>query len=200
MLREESFHLGTGNNGLRRIVQAGKVPNAIVQKYLNKWIATAYDLFGSSHSSSAHWAYVWGLKGRVDEEVNQDEADLDQLNEYNRTLYHAEVTDLVSRFNKMIAPGETPFRVPDVKFHRAIGEYAGKPYSVTGDLLSPEAYDRHLQDALRTRGSVRIQLRESGIRPAGPLKRHRGRAPAQAWNQDGADQQQRENPANQSAL
>ncbi|MDZ4805247.1 MAG: Phenylacetic acid catabolic protein [Candidatus Eisenbacteria bacterium] len=148
MLREESFHLGTGNNGLRRIIQAGKVPNAIVQKYLNKWIATAYDLFGSSHSSSAHWAYVWGLKGRFDEEVNQDEADLDQLNEYNRTLYHAEVTDLVSRFNKMIAPGETPFRVPDVKFQRAIGEYAGKPYSVTGDLLSPEAYDRHLDDAL----------------------------------------------------
>ena len=29
---------------------------------------------------------------------------------------------------------------PDLKFHRAIGEFAGQPYSVTGELLSPEGY------------------------------------------------------------
>src|SRR5207249_2500719 len=31
MLKEESFHLGTGNSGLRRIVQAGKIPIPILQ-------------------------------------------------------------------------------------------------------------------------------------------------------------------------
>jgi benzoyl-CoA 2,3-dioxygenase component B len=148
MLREESFHLGTGNNGLLRIIQAKRVPNRIVQKYLNKWISTAYDLFGTSHSSSAHWAYVWGLKGRFDEETNKSDADLDQLNEYNRSLYHDEVKNLVLRFNRLIEKDEAPFTVPDVKFHRAIGEYSGKPYSVTGELLSPEAYEKHLYDVL----------------------------------------------------
>ena len=148
MLREESFHLGTGNNGLRRIVMAGRIPNHIVQKYLNKWISTAYDLFGQSHSSSAHWAYVWGLKGRFDEELNQAIPDMDQLNEYSRTLYHEEVKGLVSRFNKMIGPDDEPFYVPDMKFHRAIGEYVGQPYSVKGELLSPARYEQHLLDVL----------------------------------------------------
>ena len=70
MLREEAFHMGTGNDGLRRIVQAGVIPGWLIQKYLNKWISSSYDLFGTDHSSSAHWAYVWGIKGRYDEPKN----------------------------------------------------------------------------------------------------------------------------------
>ena len=46
MLKEEAFHLGTGHMGLKRIVRAGGVPPALMQKYFNKWISTAYDLFG----------------------------------------------------------------------------------------------------------------------------------------------------------
>src|SRR5580704_2272174 len=37
MLREEAFHMGTGNDGLRRIVEAGVIPGWLIQKYLNKW-------------------------------------------------------------------------------------------------------------------------------------------------------------------
>ena len=44
MLREEAFHMGTGNDGLRRIVEAGVVPGWLIQKYLNKWISSSYDL------------------------------------------------------------------------------------------------------------------------------------------------------------
>src|SRR3989449_1310192 len=62
MLKEESFHLGTGNNGLLRIVKAGKMPPEVIQRFFYKWIPTAFDLFGQDNSSSAHWAYVWGLK------------------------------------------------------------------------------------------------------------------------------------------
>ncbi len=72
MLKEESFHLGTGNNGLLRIVKAGKIPPEIMQRYFNKWIPTAFDLFGTDNSSSAHWAYVWGLKGRFNERETGD--------------------------------------------------------------------------------------------------------------------------------
>ena len=34
MLKEESFHLGTGANGLRRIVKQGVIPCELLQKYL----------------------------------------------------------------------------------------------------------------------------------------------------------------------
>src|SRR5439155_574001 len=73
MLKEESYHLGTGNNGLLRIVKAGRMPPEIIQRFFHKWIPTAFDLFGTDNSSSAHWAYVWGLKGRYDERDNQTE-------------------------------------------------------------------------------------------------------------------------------
>jgi benzoyl-CoA 2,3-dioxygenase component B len=148
MLREESFHLGTGNNGLRRIIQAGRIPASIIQKYFNKWIPTAYDLFGQSHSSSAHWAYVWGLKGRYDEDKNDRPADKEQLNEAARALYHHEVRGLVDRFNKMLPPGAEPFVTPDLRYNRSIGEFAGAPYSVTGELLSPLKHEQHLKDTL----------------------------------------------------
>ena len=67
MLKEEQFHLGTGHNGLKRILRAQKIPVPLIQKYFNKWIPAAYDLFGTDHSSSAQWAYAWGVKGRFDE-------------------------------------------------------------------------------------------------------------------------------------
>jgi 1,2-phenylacetyl-CoA epoxidase catalytic subunit len=38
MLKEEAFHLFTGQSGLSRTVKAGKVPVEILQKYLNKWL------------------------------------------------------------------------------------------------------------------------------------------------------------------
>src|SRR2546422_5295142 len=53
MLKEESFHLGTGNNGLLRIVKAGKMPPEVIQRFFYKWIPTAFDLFGTDNSSSA---------------------------------------------------------------------------------------------------------------------------------------------------
>src|ERR1700690_4293045 len=106
MLREEAFHMGTGNDGLRRIVEAGVVPPWLIQKYLNKWISSSYDLFGTDPSSSAHWAFVWGAKCRSDGPKNPDEAKVDELNDYNPQLYREEVAGLIERFNGSLKPGE----------------------------------------------------------------------------------------------
>src|SRR6266404_7510447 len=125
MLREEAFHMGTGNDGLKRVVEAGKIPAWLIQKYLNKWISTSYDLFGTDNSSSAHWAYVWGIKGRYDEPKNEVQADLADLNDYNRKLYRDEVAGLIERFNHALRPGEPKLYAPDLKFNRAIGRYSG---------------------------------------------------------------------------
>ena len=159
MLREEAFHMGAGNDGLRRVVEAGVIPQWLMQKYLNKWISSSYDLFGTDHSSSAHWAYVWGVKGRYDEPQNQQEADLDDLNDYNRHLYRKEVAGLVERLNGFLRAGEPRFYTPDIKFNRNIGRWVGQRFHCqTGEALSDSAYEQHLQEVLPSAEDKKLLL------------------------------------------
>jgi benzoyl-CoA 2,3-epoxidase subunit B len=146
MLKEESFHLGTGHDGLKRIVRAGVVPLNIVQKYINKWIPVSYDLFGVDHSSSAHWFYVWGLKGRYDEAQTQQDVDLARMNEHNRELYYQECLKLIDQINKYVPAGQPKLYVPDLKFNRHIGEFADMSYSVTGELLDPRNHEEYMRE------------------------------------------------------
>ncbi len=149
MLREEAFHMGTGNDGLRRVVEAGVIPRWLMQKYLNKWISSSYDLFGTDHSSSAHWAYVWGIKGRYDEPQNEAVADLDDLNDYNRHLYQKEVSGLIERLNTFLKPGENKFYTPHIQFNRNIGRWAGKKFHCeTGEPLEDRGYEQHCEECL----------------------------------------------------
>ncbi len=149
MLREEAFHMGTGNDGLRRVVQAGVIPSWLIQKYLNKWISTSYDLFGTDHSSSAHWAYVWGVKGRYDEPRNQSLPDLDDINDYNRHLYRDEVAGLIARLNASLAAGNEPLYAPDIKFHRMIGRWSKQKFHAkTGEALGDREYEEHAREVL----------------------------------------------------
>ncbi|MBI4466951.1 MAG: phenylacetate-CoA oxygenase subunit PaaI [Acidobacteria bacterium] len=154
MLKEESFHLGTGQDGLRRLLQAGRIPPAIVQKYINKWIPAAYDLFGVDHSTSAHWFYVWGLKGRYDEHQASAAADKERLNEHSRELYRQECERLIGQLNRLIPDEQPKLYVPDLKFNRRIGDYAHQPYSVTGERLAAEDYEKHRQQVLPSEGDL----------------------------------------------
>jgi len=149
MLREEAFHMGTGNTGLQRIAEAGVIPSWLLQKYLNKWISSSLDLFGTDHSSSAHWAYVWGLKGRYDEPKNEASPDLDDINDYNRALYWEEVAGLVKRISASQKPGSIELFTPNIKFNRNIGKWKEQKNHVrTGEPLSDAAYEAHLKEAL----------------------------------------------------
>jgi len=150
MLKEEFFHMFTGHTGLTRILRAGKIPLPIIQKYFNKWLSTAYDLFGTNNSSSANWAYVWGLKGRIDEHEASVPAQKDKLNDLARSHYLVECGKLIDQLNQLIPEGQAKLYAPDLKFNRSIGEYVGQPYSVTGELLSTDAYERHVAETLPT--------------------------------------------------
>jgi benzoyl-CoA 2,3-epoxidase subunit B len=150
MLKEESFHLGTGNNGLARVVKAGKVPIPIIQRYYNKWLPTSFDLFGTDHSSSAHWSYVWGLKGRYNERSAGADAQKENLNDSARRLYYEEVLKLTETLNKSISEGQPKLVVPNLKFNRQIGEYAGKCYDIAGNELTREEFDAYLPTVLPT--------------------------------------------------
>jgi benzoyl-CoA 2,3-epoxidase subunit B len=148
MLKEEAFHLGTGHMGLQRVVKKGIVPIEIVQKYINKWLPTAYDLFGTDHSSSANWFYVWGLKGRYDEHDRAEPLDKEHLNELSRKLFHQESQKLVEQLNRVRPQGAAELVCPDMRFHRAIGEDAGATFDIHGRELSPVDYRKHLEEAL----------------------------------------------------
>ncbi len=149
MLKEEAFHLFTGQSGLIRILKAGRIPVEIIQKYLNKWIPTAHDLFGKDRSSSVLRFYRWGFKGRFDEDrASPPPADPETLNENARTLYHREVETIVDGFNQLLPADGAKLYVPDIRFNRKIGEFADRPFSVGGDPLSAGEYERHLAQIL----------------------------------------------------
>ena len=172
MLREEAFHLGTGYSGLKRILRAGRVPVEVIQRTLNKWVPRAFDLFGTDGSSSAHWAYVWGLKGRVDEARATTPADRDRLNETAREQYRRECVEIVGRLNRLL-PWESPkLYLPDPCFNRQIGRFAGEPYGADGRLIDDAAYPEYLDRVLPTeedRALLADLSEETGwIAPKGP--------------------------------
>jgi benzoyl-CoA 2,3-epoxidase subunit B len=150
MLKEESFHLGTGNNGLRRILQAGRIPTPVIQRYYNKWLPTSFDLFGTDRSSSAQWAYVWGLKGRYNERDAREPADKERLNEASRELYRQEAAKLTDLLNKLIPEDRPKLQVPDIRFNRQIGQYAGQHWTVDGRPLAADEYTSYLPTVLPT--------------------------------------------------
>jgi len=135
MLKEESFHLGTGANGLRRIIKAGVIPLDMLQRYFNKWVSTAHDLFGTDTSTSAEWAYVWGIKGRWDERKKLEEGQeviKENLNEESRGHYHDEIAAEVEKMNGLLPEGAAPLYVAHENFNREIGSCAGGRYTVEG--------------------------------------------------------------------
>mgnify|MGYP001599559882 FL=1 len=148
MLKEESFHLGTGANGLRRIVKKGVIPCALVQKYVNKWVSTGLDLFGTDDSASAQWAYVYGIKGRYDEREAAGAADREHLNEASRDLYFQELSEEMGRISKARKEGEPALYIPSDKFRRGIGKYAGKNFTVEGEPF--EGNDQEWEEYLIT--------------------------------------------------
>ena len=159
MLREEAFHMGCGNDGLARVVKAGRVPAWLIQKYLNKWISGSYDLFGTDHSSSAHWTYVWGIKGRYDEPKNQSEPDMDDINDYNRHLYRDEVAALVSRLNTYMAQGVEPLYTPHLQFNRNIGRWAGQKFHPnTGEMVEDKEYAQQIESWLPTEADKNLLI------------------------------------------
>jgi hypothetical protein len=135
MLKEESFHLGTGANGLRRIVKQGVIPCAFLQKYVNKWVSTGLDLFGTDDSTSAQWAYVFGVKGRYDERESSEEADRLHLNEASREFYFQELRDEMRRISTARKEGEPELFIPSDRFNRGIGKFAGKRYTLDGEMF-----------------------------------------------------------------
>ena len=161
MLKEESFHLGTGANGIRRIVTQGTIPCALIQKYVNKWVSTGLDLFGVDESTSATWAYVYGIKGRYDEREATVPADRDHLNEESRAHYFDELNLEMERINARRKEGQSALFIPSDKFNRSVGKFHGKKHDLHGTPFegSDEDWKEYL-DSVLPNDEDEAQLRE----------------------------------------
>ncbi|HTW82904.1 MAG TPA: hypothetical protein VMD91_02410, partial [Candidatus Sulfotelmatobacter sp.] len=135
----------------------------IQQKYYNKWISGSLDLFGTDHSGSAQWAYAWGIKGRVDEDKASHAADREHLNERAREQFYAEVQATVDRVNEVNA-SKTAFYVPDMRFNRRIGAFAGKHYAADGRELTAAEWETYAPTVLPNEADE-IALKEFFKRP-----------------------------------
>ena len=93
------------------------------------------DRFGTDESTSAQWAYVYGVKGRYDERESEQEADREHLNEASRGLYFDELKAEMVRISKGRKEGEPELYIPSDKFNRGIGKYSSEMYTVKGEDL-----------------------------------------------------------------
>jgi hypothetical protein len=80
-------------------------------------------------------------------------------------MYKQEVDNLLEQVNRQLPEGAPRLVSPDLKFHRGIGKYAGQTYSVTGDPLTAQEYEKHLSETLPTpeeQKQVADMMREPG--------------------------------------
>jgi benzoyl-CoA 2,3-epoxidase subunit B len=145
--------------------EVGGIDLATIQKAVNYWYTYSLDLFGGEISSNAADYFAAGLKGRYQESKLEEHTARDQVKEItviengrltnrevplrnamNEVLREAYITDCergVSRWNKTLAEHGLPDRIvlPNRRFHRHQGEYAGHHFDFQGEPIGKEQFE-----------------------------------------------------------
>jgi benzoyl-CoA 2,3-dioxygenase component B len=149
------------------IRKLGVIDLPTMQKKANLHFSLSLDLFGNEISTNAANAFHAGLKGRFREDkidddhqlengtypvlrlvdgaiVNQDTPALSALNMRLRDDYVADCNAGVGRWNRVIDKFGIPFQIklPNVAFHRHIGEFAGIKADFDGKLLNDAEWEK----------------------------------------------------------
>ena len=139
-----------GGDDPAAVRNAGAIDLPTLQRYINFWFSSSLDLFGAEISSNAASYFATGLKGRPDETRFADHLATDQtlrieapdgqggvtaedvamrsaMNEVTRAAYVRDCDVGVQRWNRLLteAGNDFRFRLPSIRFHRAIGVWAG---------------------------------------------------------------------------
>ncbi len=153
----------------------GGVDFATIQKYITYWFSYSIDLFGSEVSSNAANFFASGIKGRYREEeldidhvaltgtyrmstpvdgrlVDQDVPVRNAMNELLRNAYIEDAEKVVVRWNRAMEEVGTTFRVrlPNPRFFRRQGLYAGLPFDFEGNLISAGEFEARKTEWLPT--------------------------------------------------
>jgi benzoyl-CoA 2,3-epoxidase subunit B len=153
----------------------GGIPLEIIQRYINFWYSYSLDLFGGEISSNSADFFAAGLKGRYKEqEQYEDHRAVDQnfhmtvveggvlkdrevalrnaLNEVLRTEYVKDCEKGLARWNKILKDEGLSERLtlPNTRFHRHVGEFAGHFFDIAGNLITPEQFEQQRSEWLPT--------------------------------------------------
>ena len=145
----------------------GVIDLPTVQKKANLHFSLSLDLFGNEISTNAANAFHSGLKGRFREDkidddhqlengtypvlrlvdgkiVNQDVPALSALNMRLRDDYVTDCTAGVGRWNRIFEKYGIPFQIklPNVAFHRHIGEFSTIHADFDGNILSDAEWEK----------------------------------------------------------
>ena len=151
----------------------GAIDIPTIQKHLNQWFSLSLDLHGGEVSSNAASYFANGLKGRAKEETFDDDHILREsayrmeffedgqsqvkdvlmrnaMNEVLRDWYVGDCAAGVERWNRILEQHglSDRLRLPDRKFNRNIGMYAGFSFDPNGVPVSQKAWDEHKFDWL----------------------------------------------------
>lgn len=175
----------------------GGINLATVQRCFNFWAPRIYDLFGSDESVRAADAFFAGIKGRVNESNCDEHVQLegtvsierrvpgrsgefeavevpvkDALNGVMRQAYLHEVTQLMSRWNKLLAEAGIGFELhlPSQRFNRRFGVYAGQRFSPAGAPVDEAVFEARRSEWLPTEAD-RAHLRaiQQPVRSCGQI-------------------------------
>jgi benzoyl-CoA 2,3-epoxidase subunit B len=153
----------------------GGIPLDIIQKHINFWFSYSLDLFGGEISSNSADFFAAGLKGRYKEQEQYEDhivaeqtfamkvveegqlkerevAMRNALNEVLRTEYIKDCEKGLARWNKTLAEEGLSERLflPNSRFHRHVGEYAGQNFDIEGNLITAEEFEKRKADWLPT--------------------------------------------------
>ena len=152
----------------------GGVDLPTLQKYINFWFSSAVELFGGEISNNAADFFGTGLKGRFKEDKQSEHTALkdiyvmdvvengvvkkqevalrNAINEVLRDEYVADCERAVRKWNRTLAAEGVTYELslPDRKFNRSMGIYAGLSFDPRGNLVTPEEFEARRSEWLPT--------------------------------------------------
>ena len=188
MLTEEAHHLFVGQTGVGRVInrtaevinagkdprEEGVIPFDIIQKYINFWVSSSNDLYGSEVSSNGANFFRSGLKGRAYEDRYEDHQALEDcyeitqvegerltteevplrnaMNEILRDEYVKDNEKGVEYWNRIVEKTglEHRFTLPNRRFNRSIGVYANHHFDSEGNLIDAATFEAKRHELLPT--------------------------------------------------
>jgi benzoyl-CoA 2,3-dioxygenase component B len=154
------------------ISKLGGIDLPMLQRHINLWFSLSLDLHGNEISTNAAAYFANGLKGRAEEAKWDDHrvteavysletvrdgevAAIDipmrnAMNEVLRDWYVADCQAGVDRWNRILERHgmSDRLRLPDRKFNRNIGQFAGTHFDPEGRMLTKEEWERRRHDWL----------------------------------------------------
>jgi benzoyl-CoA 2,3-dioxygenase component B len=148
------------------IAKLGGIDLPMLQRHINLWFSLSLDLHGNEISTNAAAYFANGLKGRAEEakwdehRVNEEQYAMDvvengairrievparnAMNEVLRDWYVGDCQAGVERWNKILERYglSDRLKLPDRKFNRGIGQFAGHKFDPDGHMITQDTWDR----------------------------------------------------------